>query len=77
VETVVARFHHPIRDLDELEVLLGRAGARDPHITGYTVVLTFDSDSHEDAVETAREVLDRVGATRIKITKRGKNLAMA
>jgi hypothetical protein len=75
VETVVARFHHPTRDLDELEELLGDAGAKAPRITGYTVVLTFDSDSHEQAIQAARKALDRVGATRIKVTKRGKKLA--
>jgi hypothetical protein len=77
VETVVARFHHPTRDLDELEELLGEAGAGDPRITGYTVVLTFDSDSHEHAMKAARKALDRVGATRIKVTKRGMKQPVA
>ena len=77
METVVARFHHPTRDLDELEAALSEAGARAPRITGYTVVLTFDSDSHEDAVEAARETLNRVGATRIKVTRRGTKLTAA
>ena len=72
METIVARFHHPARDLDELETALSEAGARDPRITGYTVVLTFDSDSHEHAVKAARKTLDRIGATRIKVTKRGQ-----
>ena len=77
METVVARFHHPARDLDELEELLGEAGASEPRITGYTVVLTFDTDSHDQAIEAARKALDRVGATRIKVTKRGAKLAAA
>ena len=71
MNTVVARFHHLSRDLDELESALASAGAQHARITGYTVVLNFDSDSHEQAAEEARKALDRIGATRIKITKRG------
>jgi len=77
VDTVVARFHHLGRDLDELEDALVAAGARDARITGYTVVLTFDSDSHDEATEWARRALDRIGATKIKITKRGKKFVAA
>ena len=57
MDTVVARFHHLGRDLDELEDALVAAGARDARITGYTVVLTFDSDSHDEATEWARRAL--------------------
>jgi hypothetical protein len=69
VPTVIARFHHLSRDLDQLESNLVGAGAEDAHITGYTVALTFPAGSQERAAEAARRVLDRIGATRIKITK--------
>ena len=72
--TVVARFHHGSRDLDEIERKLEAAGARDATITRYTVVLTFEDGSSKDAAKRARQILDRVGATRIKITKRGPSL---
>ncbi len=70
MDTVVASLHPPARDLGELEALLGEAGARDPRITGYTVVLTSDSDSRRHAVRAAGEALDRVGGTSIEITRR-------
>jgi hypothetical protein len=67
VHTVIARFHHLDRDLDDLESDLVHAGAEDARITGYTVALTFGSDSRERASEAARRVLDRIGATGIRI----------
>jgi hypothetical protein len=67
VHTVIARFHHLNRNLDELEADLVGAGARDAQITGYTVALTFGGDSREQAGEVARGVLDRIGATGIRI----------
>ena len=69
--TVVVRFHHPSRDLDEIENDLKAAGADDALVTGYTVAMTLDAGSHKDAAKAARKILDRFGATRIKITKRG------
>ena len=69
--TVVVRFHHPNRDLDEIEDDLKGAGAEDAVVTGYTVGMSLDAGSHKDAAKTARRILDGVGATRIKITKRG------
>ena len=67
MHTVIARFHHLNRDLGDLESDLVQAGAEDAHITGYTVALTFDAESRERASEAARRVLDRVGATGIRI----------
>jgi hypothetical protein len=67
VNSVVARFHHVSRDLDQIESDLLRAGAKDAQITGYTVVLTVSADSERSAAEMARQTLDQVGATDIKI----------
>jgi hypothetical protein len=67
VNTVVARFHHPSRDIDQIESDLVRAGARDARVTGYTVALDFGEASEESAVEAARHALDQIGATRIKV----------
>jgi hypothetical protein len=67
VHTVIARFHHVNRDLDALEADLVRAGAEDAQITGYTVALTFGADSRESAPDAACRVLDRIGATGIRI----------
>jgi hypothetical protein len=72
--TVVARFHHGSRDLDEIERKLEAAGATSAAITRFTVVMTFDEEESRDATKRARKILDRVGATRIKITKRGPSL---
>jgi hypothetical protein len=69
VQTVVARFHHTSRDLDEIERDMRTSGADDAVITGYTVAITFDADSHKEATKKARRALDAIGATRIKITK--------
>ena len=69
VNMVVVRFHHPSRDLDEIESTLVQAGAQDAAITGYTVVLTFNSGSPESAGEAARQMLDRIGATHIKVRR--------
>jgi hypothetical protein len=68
VHTVIARSHLS-RDPDLLESDLARAGAEDAQITGYTVALTFGGDSRERATETARRLLDRIGATGIKIQR--------
>jgi hypothetical protein len=70
MQTVVARFHHWTRDLKEIEDELRTNGAPDAHITGYVVVMTFETDSHKEAAERARRILDRSGATRIKVIKR-------
>ena len=67
MHTVIARFHHLNRDLDDLESDLVRAGAEDAQITSYTVALTFDAGSGEPAGDAARRVLDRIGATGIRI----------
>jgi hypothetical protein len=67
VHTVIARFHHLNRDLGDLESDLVQAGAKDAHITGLTVALTFGGESQEEASDAARRVLDRVGATGIRI----------
>ena len=67
MHTVIARFHHLDRDLDDLESDLVRAGAEDAQITGYTVALTFGAESRERAGDAARRVLDRIGATGIRI----------
>jgi hypothetical protein len=72
IHTVVARFHHRDRDLGEIERELVEAGAQDACVTGYTIAVTIASDSHADASETTRHLLDKIGATHIKITKRGK-----
>ena len=72
MHTVVARFHHSDRDLATIESGLVAAGAQDAHITGYTIAITIASDSHADASETTRHLLDKIGATHIKITKRTK-----
>lgn len=77
MHTVVARFHHLSRDLGEIEDDLVARGADDARITGFTVALTLDADSHEDAAEDARRLLDRIGATRIKITKHGAKHVLA
>ena len=71
MHTVVARFHHLGRDLAALEADLVARGARDAQITGYTVAVTIDAETHKEAVDATRRILDRVGATRIKITKHG------
>jgi hypothetical protein len=73
--TVVARFHHASRDLDEIERELKASGADEAAITRFTVVMTFEGQADKDAAKTARRVLDRIGATRIKITKRGPKAA--
>lgn len=70
MQTVVARFHHQSRDLSEIEQRLLAKGARDAAVTGYVVALTFDADSHPEAADEARRVLDAAGATGIKIIKR-------
>ena len=67
VNTVVVRFHHPSRDIGQIESDLVRAGARDARVTGYTVALDFGEASKESAVEAARHALDQIGATRIKV----------
>jgi len=67
VHTVIARFHHLSRDPDDLEAELVRSGAVDARITGYTVALTFGPGSEEPIAKAARRVLDRIGATGIKI----------
>lgn len=72
MQTVVARFHHESRDLAKLEEELQALGAEDAHITGYVVAMTFDAESHADAAKAARRALDRIGATRLKIIKRGQ-----
>ncbi|MBV8258784.1 MAG: hypothetical protein JO073_13300 [Actinobacteria bacterium] len=70
MQTVVARFHHLSRDLEEIEDELRANGAPDAQITGYVVAMTFDTDSHKKAAADARRALDGMGATRIKIIKR-------
>ena len=70
MNTVIARFHHHSRDLDDLESALVRAGADDAQITSYTVALTFRDGSEKSAVDSAHRVLDQSGATRIKIRRR-------
>ena len=71
MHTVVARFHHVSREPAEIENDLVTRGADDAHITGYTVAMTFDTESREEAATVARRLLDGIGATRIKITKHG------
>jgi hypothetical protein len=70
MQTVIARFHHPSRDLEEIEDELRANGAPDAHITGYLVGMTFETDSRKEAAEAARRVLDHSSATRIKVIKR-------
>jgi len=69
MHTVVARFHHVARKLAEIEDDLVGRGAVDAHITGFTVAMTFDAESHREASEAAKRILESAGATRIKITK--------
>jgi hypothetical protein len=77
MQTVVARFHHLSRDLEEIEDMLGASGAPDAHITGYLVAMTFDdAESHKEAAHAARRALDGIGATRIKVIKRESALAV-
>lgn len=76
MQTVVARFHHLSRDLEEIEAELRANGAPDTHITGYVVAMTFDSESHKEAADAARRALDSIGATRIKVIKRESALAV-
>jgi hypothetical protein len=75
MQTVVARFHHLERDLKELETELVGHGADDAAITGYVVALTLDESSHHDAAKAAKQLLDGIGATRIKITSSGRKHA--
>jgi hypothetical protein len=70
MQTVIARFHHPSRDLEKIEDELRANGAPDAHITGYVVAITFETDSHKEAAKAARRALDRTSATRIKVIKR-------
>jgi hypothetical protein len=77
VHTVVARFHHMSRELAEIENALVTLGADNARITGYTVAITIDAGSHEEATEAARRLLDRIGATKTKITKHGGKHAVA
>jgi len=70
MHTVIARFHHVTRDPAKIEDTLRANGAPDAHVTGYVVAMTFETDSHKEAAEAARRVLDRSGATRIKVVKR-------
>jgi len=71
VQTVVVRFNHLSRDLGEIERDLVAHGADDAAVTGYVVALTLNTKSHKDAVKAAKRILDGIGATRMKITKRG------
>jgi hypothetical protein len=75
VHTVVVRFHHVGRELDEIENDLVDAGAGGARITGYTVAMTLDAGSRDEACEIARRLMDGIGATRIKITKHGARYA--
>jgi hypothetical protein len=77
VNTVVARFNHPSRDLAEIEDELVRRGVGDARITGYVVAMTVNVGSRLEAEEIARHALDRTGATKIKITKHGAKHALA
>jgi len=70
MQTVVARFHHQSRDLDELEERLLDEGVRDARVTGFVVAMTFDAESHKEAAQAARRALDDIGAHRIKVIKR-------
>jgi len=69
--TVVVRFHHQSRDLEEIEDELRAAGADDALVTAFSVALALDAGSQKEAAKAARRILDSFGATRIKITKRG------
>ena len=71
MQTVVARFHHDNRDLAEIEKGLVAQGAKEAVITRYTVAITIAADSREEATSMAQQLLDGIGATRIKITKHG------
>jgi len=71
VHTVVARFHHPTRDLAEVEASLVAHGADGAVITGYIVAMTPDAKTHREATASAKQILDGIGANRIKITKHG------
>ena len=53
--TVVARFHHGSRDLDEIERTLEAAGATSAAITRFTVVMTFEEEESRDATKRARK----------------------
>ena len=75
MQTVVARFNHPSRNLSEIEADLIAHGAADAAITGYIVAMTFDTKSHKDATKAAKRALDGVGATRLKVTKHGPEFA--
>jgi hypothetical protein len=70
MQTVVARFHHASRDLEELEDGLRANGAPDAQITGYLVAMAFESESHKEAADAPRRALDGIGASRIKVIKR-------
>jgi hypothetical protein len=72
MHTVVARFHHDSRDLSEIEKELVAQGAEEAVITRYTVAISINADSREEATAMAQQLLDGIGATRIKITKRAK-----
>jgi len=76
VQTVIVRFHHPSRDLDQIENDIEDAGAGDALVTGYTAALSIDAASHKEAAKAARRILDTSGATRIRITKRGAKHAV-
>ncbi len=77
MHTVVARFHHLNRDLAEVEADLVAQGADDAVITGYIVAMTLDAESHREAAEAAKDILDGIGATRVKVTKHGAKHAVA
>ena len=75
--TVVARFHHPSRDLAEIEQNLLAAGAEDALITSFTVVLTVEAASRDTADKLARQLLDKTGASKVKILKHRPKKALA
>jgi hypothetical protein len=77
MHTVVARFHHDSRDLSEIENDLVAQGAEEAVITRYTVAMTIDADSREEATAMAQQFLDGIGATRTKITRHGIERAQA
>jgi hypothetical protein len=70
MNTVVARFHHPGRNLDQLESALLQAGVDDAHITGYTIAMTFRTGTEESSIDRAHRLLGQIGATHIKIRRR-------
>jgi hypothetical protein len=70
METVIARIHHPLRSLDEVERAIVAAGAADARVTGFTVALMFDVDTHGEAEKQARKVLHRAGAEHIKVASK-------